>query len=46
MRELFIGTSAYPKAEESLLKEAGIGWIKQGFPVPYEGKIGGKITAE
>lgn len=44
MSDLFIGTSAYPEADESLLKEAGIGWVRQGFPVPFEGKIGGRTT--
>lgn len=34
MRDLFIGTSAYPQADESLLNEVGIGWIRQGFPIP------------
>ena len=36
MNDLFISTSAYPKADESLLKEARIGWVRQGFPVPYK----------
>ena len=44
MSEIAIGTSALPTADAALIKEAGIGWVRQGFPVPWSDRIGGKTT--
>jgi hypothetical protein len=39
MHELIIGTSAYPDASVELLREAGIGWLRSHFPVPFEDRL-------
>jgi hypothetical protein len=44
MHDIRIGTSAYPNADVDLLKEAGIGWIRQGFGYPFESEVGGDTT--
>ncbi len=44
MSELIIGTSAYPDADRDLLEEAGIGWLRRGFPFPFEDRVGGEVT--
>jgi hypothetical protein len=44
MKEPFIGTSAYPNADDTLLKDAGIGWVRQGFSFPFADTIGGATT--
>ncbi len=44
MAELMIGTSAYPGAGPGLLREAGIGWIRHGFGVPFANAVGGEVT--
>lgn len=46
MRDLMIGTSAYPDADEKLLKEAGIGWLRRSFPFPFRDRVGGELTRE
>ena len=42
--DMIIGTSAYADADTALLKEAGIGWVRQNFPFPFEDKTGGDIS--
>ncbi len=44
MAEPMIGTSACPTADTGLIREAGIGWVRQGFPFPFEDMIGGSVT--
>ena len=41
-----IGTSAYPTADKALLREAGIGWVRVGFPFPFADRLGGSLTQE
>jgi hypothetical protein len=35
MSELIIGTSAYDHADSELMRSAGIGWVRIGFPYPF-----------
>jgi hypothetical protein len=44
MADLIIGTSAYPNADPVRLREAGIGWIRQDFPIPFADRLGGSLT--
>lgn len=46
MADLLIGTSAYPSADRGLLREAGIGWLRQSFPFPFRDRVGGELTEE
>ncbi len=46
MTTLMIGTSANPNANTSLLKEAGIGWIRQDFTFPFTDRLGGSLSTE
>lgn len=46
MSELMIGTSAYATADTELLREAGIGWIRHGFRLPFADRVGGEPTEE
>ena len=46
MNDFIIGTSALDDANPQLLKEAGIGWIRAGFPFPFSDRIGGSLTSE
>jgi hypothetical protein len=42
MRDIFIGTSALPSANVDLMKQAGIGWLRHGFPFPD--RLGGELS--
>lgn len=42
--EIFIGTSAYPSSNVSLLQEAGIRWVRQDFPFPFEDHLDGNLS--
>ncbi len=44
MPDLMIGTSAYATADASLMREAGIGWVRQDFSVPFEDRLYGDVT--
>lgn len=44
MKEPFKGTSAYPHADDALLNDAGIGWVRQNFAFPFVDQIGGATT--
>jgi len=46
MSEILISTSALPKADANLLHEAGIGWVRQGFPFPFSDRTGGRLAAD
>lgn len=46
MRELMIGTSAYPSAEAGLLQQAGMRWVRHGFGVPFVDRVEGEVTEE
>lgn len=46
MERIMIGTSAYPDADVSLLREAGIGWVRHDFPLPFEDRLYGAVSAE
>ena len=46
MREVMIGTSAYPSADDGLLTEAGIGWVRQSFRFPFADRVGGEVMDE
>lgn len=41
MSEIMIGTSALPTADVNLMKAAGIGWLRHGFPYPFVDRLGG-----
>jgi len=38
------GTSARPEADTALLKEAGIGWLRVGFGLPFADRVGGRVS--
>jgi hypothetical protein len=44
MGEMMIGTSAYAGADADLMREAGIGWVRQNFGVPFDEGIGGTLN--
>jgi len=46
MADLMIGTSAYATANPELLREAGIGWVRHGFGVPFADAVGGELTEQ
>ncbi|MDH7569065.1 MAG: hypothetical protein QHJ73_05710 [Armatimonadota bacterium] len=46
MGEVFIGTSAYASADTGLMRQAGIGWVRQGVRFPFVDRIGGRISDE
>uniref|UniRef100_A0A7C4PH79 Uncharacterized protein n=1 Tax=Anaerolinea thermolimosa TaxID=229919 RepID=A0A7C4PH79_9CHLR len=46
MSELIIGTSALANANQDLLNEACIQWIRIDFPFPFQDKLGGELTPE
>ena len=46
MSDILIGTSALPTADTSLMREAGIGWVRQGFAFPFADRVGGELTAD
>jgi hypothetical protein len=46
MSNLLIGTSAYPNADDNLLKGAGIGWIRQDFSFPFLDRHGGALSQD
>ena len=43
---ILIGTSAYANANTDLLKEAGMEWVRSGFPFPFTDHLGGSLTPE
>ena len=43
MAEMLIGTSALPDADTDLIRSTGIGWVRQGFPFPFEDRLGGRV---
>jgi hypothetical protein len=44
MSEMVIGTSALPTADAEQIREAGIGWVRQGFRFPFADRVGGEVT--
>ena len=44
MNSFIIGTSAYPTADHNLMKEGGIGWVRQGFPFPFADRVGSSLA--
>jgi len=44
MSEMAIGTSALPTADAEQIRQAGIGWVRQGFRFPFADRVGGEIT--
>ncbi len=44
MSDILIGTSAHPDADVSLLKEAGIEWVRHDFPMPFEEHLYGPVS--
>jgi len=42
MAEMVIGTSARPGADVARMKQAHIGWVRQGFPFPFVDRPGGE----
>ncbi|MCE5215641.1 hypothetical protein LLH03_01310 [bacterium] len=46
MRPLMIGTSAFPTADTDLLKQAGMGWVRQGLGYPFVDRLGGELSPQ
>ncbi|MEW6750118.1 MAG: hypothetical protein AB1505_03975 [Candidatus Latescibacterota bacterium] len=46
MAEFVVGTSAGEQADSALLREAGFGWIRQGFPFPLAEGLGGRPSPQ
>ena len=44
MSEMVIGTSALPAADAGQVRDAGIGWVRQGFAFPFVDRVGGQVT--
>jgi hypothetical protein len=44
MPEFMNGVVAHDEADLGLLKDAGIGWVREGVPYPFEDHIGGRLT--
>ena len=44
MPELMIGTSALHSADPALIREAGIGWVREDAPFPFKDRVGGELT--
>jgi len=44
MQQAIIGTSALSEADVTRMKEAGIGWLRHGFPYPYVDRLGGELS--
>ena len=44
MDPMMIGISAEPDADRSLLREAGIGWMRYEFPFPFEDRVNGRLS--
>ncbi len=44
MSKFIFGTSAFPTAEPALLQVAGIGWVRQDFPYPFQDGLGGTLS--
>src|SRR5206468_2692002 len=44
MDDMMIGISAEPGADRSLLREAGIRWMRYEFPFPFEDRMNGKVS--
>jgi hypothetical protein len=42
--EIMVGMSAYAEADTSLLRRAGIGWVRQGLGFPFADRVGGELT--
>lgn len=46
MNTMMIGISAEPDADRSLLRGAGIGWMRFGFPFPFKDRVDGALSPE
>jgi hypothetical protein len=46
MHQLMVGVSAYPSADPDLLRNAGIGWVREGFRLPFADRVGGEPTEQ
>jgi hypothetical protein len=44
MSDMVIGTSALATADADLIRQAGIGWVRQGFGFPFADRVGGQVT--
>ncbi len=44
MEEFLIGMSAGPQADAELMRQAGVRWVRQGFPFPFADRVGGQMT--
>ncbi len=44
MSEFIIGTSAYDHADTRLIRSAEIGWVRVGFPYPFNGPDNSTLT--
>lgn len=46
MHSIMIGTSAFATADTELLKQAGMGWVRQGLGYPFVDRIGGELSGQ
>ncbi|HUS92607.1 MAG TPA: hypothetical protein VM389_00585 [Phycisphaerae bacterium] len=46
MSEMVIGTSALPGADVPRIRQAHIGWVRQGFRFPFVDRLGGEISED
>jgi len=44
MARIIVGTSALDGADPERMRGAGIEWVRQGFPLPFEDRLGGETT--
>ena len=44
MADLLIGVSAEPGANTDLIHEAGVSWVRQDFPFPFEDRMHGPVS--
>jgi len=46
MADFMIGTSILETADTRQIQEAGIGWVRQSFGLPFEDRVGGMVSRE
>jgi len=44
MATMMIGASAFANADVSLMRQAGIGWVRHGFAMPFADRLYGEVS--
>jgi hypothetical protein len=44
MANVMIGASAHQNADVALMRQAGIGWVRHGFPLPFTDRLYGEVS--